>query len=126
MELPAELEKAIADFISEKFDTIPAESTIREHISPALEKWREDKVKAGNSVSGLFWEVGRIRGCAIANHDRGASCYQKIRRHSARDRATARSATHLQGAITFQAAPKCVKRNNLSLCTAAHLVHAGL
>jgi hypothetical protein len=44
----AQLEKAIADFISEKFDTIPAESTIREHISPALEKWREDKVKAGN------------------------------------------------------------------------------
>ncbi|MGB8899435.1 MAG: hypothetical protein WCC90_09545, partial [Methylocella sp.] len=46
--LAAQLEKAIADFISEKFDTIPAESTIREHISPALEKWREDKVKAGN------------------------------------------------------------------------------
>ena len=40
---------------------------------------------------------------SIANHGRGASCYQKIRRHSARDRATARSATHPQGAITFQA-----------------------
>ena len=36
-------------------------------------------------------------------HGRGASCYQKIRRHSARDRATARSATHPQVAMTFQA-----------------------
>jgi hypothetical protein len=44
----AQLEKAITDFVSEKFDVTPVESVIRDRVSHALEKWRESKVQAGN------------------------------------------------------------------------------
>jgi hypothetical protein len=39
----ARLETAIEDFIDEKFNVIPAESTIRVHVGKALKSWREKR-----------------------------------------------------------------------------------